>query len=65
MPHLIPGPTLFRAQPMADLGWSLVAFCGIWDALGPAGQPKVAILDSSAGGSTDFKARGRWRELGV
>ena len=27
-------------EALADLGCSLVAFCGIWDALGSAGQPK-------------------------
>ena len=52
-------------EALADPGCSLVAFRGTWDALGSAGQPKYAIWDSCAGGSTDFKARGRWRGLGV
>ena len=47
-------------EALAHLGCSLVAFCDIWDALGSPGQPKQAIWDSCAGGSTDFKARGRW-----
>ena len=47
-------------EALAGLECFLQALCSIWDALGLPGQPKYAIWDSCAGGSTDSKARGRW-----